>query len=147
MILPLAVFLADALVARRHTVALKCVAVLAIALIFAQYDAIREKVIYYAGEDFTPPYKLIVLSLISLIILDRYKMALIMIGVFLPASLMVGDGRLNIIYFFLIVHEYLCFSRRDIYKSIAIVLCAIYLSAKGIDFAQSLLGGFNFFEE
>lgn len=147
MILPLAVFLADALVARRHTVALKCVAVLAIALIFAQYDAIREKVIFYAGEDFTPPYKLIVLSLISLIILDRYKMALIMLGVFLPASLMVGDGRLNIIYFFLIVHEYLCFSRRDIYKSIVIVLCAIYLSAKGIDFSQSLLGGFNFFEE
>ena len=147
MILPLAVFLADALMARRRKVLLKYVAVLAIVLIFVQYEAIREKVVYYAGGSLTPPYKLIVLSLISLIVVDRYIMALIMLGVFLPVSLLVGDGRLNIIYFFLIVYEYISFSRRNVYKNIVLVFCATYLSAKGFDFSQSLLGGYNFFEE
>jgi hypothetical protein len=147
MILPLAVFLADALVARRRTATLKYIAVLAIALILSQYDAIREKVMYYSGEVFTLPYKLIMLSLISLILLDRYKIVLIMFSVFLPISLLVGDGRLNIIYFLLVVHEYLEFSKRNVYRNILLVLCAAYLSVKGIDFAQSLLGGYSFFEE
>jgi hypothetical protein len=147
MLLLLAVFLADTLVEGRRRIAWKYVAVLAVAIIFAKYDAIQEKVMYYAGEGFAPPYKLIVISLISLILLDRYKVALIMFGVFLPASLLVGEGRLNIMYFFLVVHEYLLNSKRNIYKNITLVLCATYLSAKGIDFAQSLLGGYSYFEE
>jgi hypothetical protein len=147
MILPLAVFLADGAMARRVTASWKYVAVLAIALILFQYDAIREKVMYYVAEGFTPPYKLIALSLISLTLLDRYKMALIMLSIFLPVSLLVGDGRLNIIYFLLVVHEYLEFSKKNVYRNLVLVLCATYLSAKGIDFAQSLLGGYDFFRE
>lgn len=147
MILPFAVFVVETLVVRRLTTGLKYVAVFAVALILFQYDAIHGKVMFYMSNGLVFPYKLIVLSFLSFLLFDRYKVALIMIMVFLPAALVVGDGRLNIIYFLLIIREYLVYSKRSVYRNVILVLCAAYFSLKGVEFLQSLLGGYNYFEE
>jgi hypothetical protein len=147
MFIPLCVFIAERFVARQSMPALKFLLILVIVILGYQYEAILGKLIYYANYLSAPPYKLIALSLISLILIDRRKTAVVMMAIFIPISFVIGDGRLNIMYIIMITHEYLSFSKRNVFKSIVLILCATYLSVKGIYFAQSLLGGYSFFEE
>jgi hypothetical protein len=90
---------------------------------------------------------MVLLFLASLLLADRRRMASIMFGVFFPIALVVGDNRLNIIYLMLIVNEYLTHSRRSATRSAVLLAVGLYLSAKGLDFARSLVEGYSYFEQ
>ncbi len=135
------------LLTKRNDKVVRYAIVLLIALGFYQQQVILQKIQYYSSQYlFTVPYKLIAISIIMLILSDRFQIAVVSIAVFLSVALIIGDGRLNIIYFLMIVEEYLTNSRRTAPRQIVLFCCAGYLSVKGIQFIQSLLGGYSFFE-
>jgi len=109
--------------------------------------AIQEKLNFYLQQDFGFPFKMLGIFVASLFLLDRRRMALVIFGVFFPMALAVGDTRLNIIYVMLILGEYLTNSRRTQLRTAVLLLAGAYLSLKGLDFARSLIEGYNFFED
>jgi hypothetical protein len=147
MALPLLAAIAAALMDRQRLPLVK-LSLIACSLIFAwKFEAIFEKIQYYSGESAPFPTRMLVLFGLSLLLIDRHRIAWILILIFGPLAIYIGDGRLNIIYLLLVVHEYICFSRRTQIKNFALSVVGIYLSIKGISFAGSLIDGENFFDE
>ena len=98
-----------------------------------QFDAIVNKALSYISYDFllNSVYKLLVLSLILLIATkDRFRMILVILPL-IPATLLLGDERLNMIAFTLGIY-FLMIERRLSHPLILMLL--LYFSIKGIDF-------------
>lgn len=136
------------LFSKKQSWLITCAIFLAIGFILTRTEAIISKISFYSsGNDFGFPYKMGLLFLFSLVLIDRKKYLLGMFAVCFPIALIVGDFRLNIIYFLLIVHEYLVHSRRTLIRKVLLIIMAGYLSAKGLGFALDTFNGVDYYTE
>lgn len=91
------------------------------------------------------PYKVTLFFLLSIVTLNKLKFSSISFLVLFPLALFIGEGRIVLMYYFLIVIHFVKDRNKGIFKTIFIILISLYFSFKGFSFTNSLFNNFDYF--
>lgn len=117
-----------------------------ISLIF-YLSNIEDKINYYIimNDIFLFPYKSLFFFIISLFIIKDLKKSLIIYAFILLFIYFFGEGRINLLYFILILDIFIKNNENNILSKVLISISVIYLSIKGLDFGISWSNQENYF--
>jgi len=115
-------------------------------IIFTFYSYLSVKINYYFNVNgILFPYKVTLFFLLSIVTLNKLKFASISFLVLFSLALFIGEGRIVLMYYFLIVIHFVKDRNKGILKTIFIILISLYFSFKGFSFANSLFNNFDYF--
>ena len=100
---------------------------------------------YFSVNGILFPYKVTFFFILSIVTLNKLKFSSISFLVLFPITLFIGEGRILLMYYFLIIIHFVKDRNKGIFKTIFIVLISLYFSFKGIYFANSLFNNFDYF--
>ena len=114
--------------------------------IFTFFSYLSTKINYYFNENgMIFPYKVTLFFLFSLIVLNKVKFATISFLLLFPLAIVLGEGRIVIMYYFLIVIHYIKERNKKILNMVFVIFISLYFSIKGLDFAYSLVNKYDYF--
>lgn len=103
------------------------------------YEKILGKFLWYFNTELYFPMKTILFFIPMIFVVNRLKFLSITFIIFFTLGIFIGEGRLLILLFFLMISEYLLHAKRDFVRGVILVIYCFYFSIKGIDFAISLI--------
>ena len=113
------------------------------------FERILEKFLLYslyADWRLRVPFKTILFFIPMLFVVNRIKFLSITFIIFFVVGLLIGEDRILILLFFLLMSEYLLFVKRYIYRSFILIIYCTYFSYTGIYFAKTLIDGVSYFQ-
>jgi hypothetical protein len=115
-------------------------------IFFIFYNYLSNKIYYYFDEHgIIFPFKVVLFFLFSIIILNKVKFAFISFLLLFPLALILGEGRIVMMYYFLIIIQFVKDSNKKTLNMIFVIFISLYFSIKGLDFANSLISNYDYF--
>ena len=130
--------LVEMLIKKKFKINLNYVIFFLIMLTFV-FEKILGKFLWYFNTELYFPMKTILFFIPMIFVLNRVKFLSITFIVFFSLGVFIGEGRLLILLFFLMISEYLLYAKRDLVRGFVLVIYCFYFSIKGIEFAISLI--------
>lgn len=115
-------------------------------IFFIFFNYISNKIYYYYNEHGVIfPFKVVLFFVFSIIILNKVKFAFISFILLFPLALVLGEGRIVLMYYFLIIIQFVKSSDKKPLSIIFVIFISLYFSIKGLDFANSLISNYDYF--
>jgi hypothetical protein len=113
---------------------------------FTFYSYLSSKINYYFSVNgIIFPYKVTLFLLFSMIILNKLKFTAISVLLLFPLALILGEGRIVIMYYFLVIIYFVKDKNKKILDMLFVIFISLYFSIKGLDFANSLIDNYDYF--
>jgi hypothetical protein len=103
------------------------------------FEKILGKFLWYFNTELYFPMKTILFFIPMIFVVNRFKFLSITFIIFFSLGIFIGEGRLLILLFFLMISEYILYAKRDFVRGVILVIYCFYFSIKGIEFAISLI--------
>jgi len=103
------------------------------------FEKILGKFLWYFNTEMYFPMKTILFFIPMIFVVNRLKFLSITFIVFFTLGIFIGEERLLILLFFLMISEYILHAKRDFVRGSVLVIYCFYFSLKGIEFAISLI--------
>lgn len=115
-------------------------------ILFIFYNYLSNKIYYYYNEHgIIFPFKVVFFFLFSIMILNKVKFAFISFLLLFPLALVLGEGRIVLMYYFLIIIQFVKSSNKKSSNILFVIFISLYFSIKGLDFANSLISHYDYF--
>jgi hypothetical protein len=109
------------------------------------FERVLGKFLLYYSSELQFPFKTVLFFIPMFFVVNRLKFLSITFIIFFIMGVIIGEERIVILLFFLLMSEYLLFAKRDITRGFILVIYCSYFSIKGIFFAKSLIDGVSYF--
>jgi hypothetical protein len=109
------------------------------------FEKILGKFLWYYNTELYFPYKTILFFIPMIFVVNRLKFLSITFIIFFSLAIFIGEERILILLFFLLISEYILFANRDFIRGAVLVVYCFYFSVKGVIFALSLIEGVSYF--
>ena len=136
--------LVDMVIKKNFKIKLNYVVIFLIVLTFL-FEKILGKFLWYFNTELYFPLKTILFFIPMIFVVNRLKFLSITFIIFFTLGIFIGEERILIILFFLLISEYILYAKRDLIRSVVLIVYCFYFSFKGIDFALSLINKVSYF--
>ena len=109
------------------------------------FEKILGKFLWYFNTELYSPIKTILFFIPMIFVVNRLKFLSITFIIFFTLGIFIGEDRIIIILFFLLISEYILYAKRDLIRGVVLIIYCFYFSFKGIDFALSLINKVSYF--
>ena len=136
--------LVDIIIKKNFKIKLNYVVIFLIILTFL-FEKILGKFLWYFNTELYFPIKTILFFIPMIFVVNRLKFLSITFIIFFTLGIFIGEDRIIIILFFLLISEYILYAKRDLIRGVVLIIYCFYFSFKGIDFALSLINKVSYF--